>query len=43
MCPFEHDSNDSKVFEEHYRIKHPSVAVKCLTVCEKVSVIFKFK
>jgi len=38
MCQFENDDNNTKVFKDHYKNKHPSVAVKYLTVFEKVSV-----
>jgi len=40
MCPFEHKDDNASVFEEHYKLEHPSVAVKCLRVFEKVSVDF---
>lgn len=42
MCSFEHIQDDSKIFEEHYKLTHPSVAVKCLKVYDKVSVILIF-
>jgi len=38
MCQFEHKDDDIKVFEEHYKLEHPSVAVKSLRVFEKVSI-----
>lgn len=37
MCQFENKDDNPKIFEEHYKFKHPSVAVKCLRVYEKVS------
>jgi len=40
MCQFEHNDDNANVFEEHYKSQHPSVAVKCLRVFEKVSVHF---
>lgn len=43
MCQFEHDEGSSKIFEDHYRVEHPSVAVKFLTVFEKVSLLLFFK
>lgn len=39
MCKFEHNEDNFKVFEDHYKLKHPSVAVKFLKVFERVSVI----
>lgn len=42
MCSFEHITDNSKVFEEHYKLKHPSVAVKCLKVYDKVSLLLIF-
>lgn len=42
MCSFEHKDDSTKVFEEHYKLNHPSVAVKSLKVFEKVSVICYF-
>jgi len=41
MCPFEHKDDNASIFEEHYKLEHPSVAVKCLRVFEKVSVDFR--
>lgn len=38
MCQFEHKDDNANIFEEHYKLQHPSVAVKCLRVFEKVSV-----
>lgn len=40
MCQFEHKDDNPNIFEEHYKLQHPSVAVKCLRVFEKVSVDF---
>ncbi|CAI6364719.1 unnamed protein product [Macrosiphum euphorbiae] len=37
MCQFEHEDDNANIFEEHYRLQHPSVAVKCLRVFEKIS------
>jgi hypothetical protein len=37
MCQFENNDDDARVFEHHYKLNHPSVAVKCLRVFEKVS------
>lgn len=36
MCQFEHEDDNANIFEEHYKLQHPSVAVKCLRVFEKV-------
>lgn len=38
MCKFEHNDDNDKVFEDHYKLNHPSVAVKCLKVFERVSI-----
>jgi len=38
LCQFEH--KDAKIFEEHYKLQHPLVTVKCLKAFEKVSVHF---
>lgn len=38
MCQFEHHDDNTKVFEEHFKTKHNSVALKCLKVYEKVCV-----
>lgn len=40
MCQFEHQDDDIKVFEEHYKLEHPSVAVKSLRVFKKVSMVY---
>jgi len=40
MCQFEHNDDDPEVFKEHYKLEHPSVAMKSLRVFEKVSVVF---
>jgi len=40
MCQFEHEDDNANIFEEHYKLQHPSVAVKCLRVFEKVGVDF---
>ncbi|XP_025411013.1 uncharacterized protein LOC112683957 isoform X4 [Sipha flava] len=37
MCQFENNDDDARVFEHHYKLNHPSVAVKCLRVFEKVT------
>ncbi|KAL4143321.1 hypothetical protein QTP88_005667 [Uroleucon formosanum] len=37
MCQFEHKDDNANIFEEHYKLQHPSVAVKCLRVFEKIS------
>lgn len=37
MCQFENSDDNAKVFEKHYKLNHPSVAVKCLRVFEEVS------
>lgn len=39
MCQYERSDDNAQKFEEHYKLNHPSVAVKCLKVCEKVSII----
>jgi len=38
MCHFEYKDDSPNIFKEHYKLQHPSVAVKCLRVFEKVSV-----
>lgn len=43
MCRFEHSDDNAKVFEEHYKLQHPSVAVKFLRVFEKVNLILQLK
>lgn len=42
MCEFEHSDDDHKIFEEHYKLNHPSVAVQWFKVFEKVSVLIIF-
>lgn len=42
LCQFEHKYEDYIIFKEHYKLKHPFVATKYITVFEKVSVHFKF-
>ncbi|XP_050525201.1 uncharacterized protein LOC126896453 isoform X2 [Daktulosphaira vitifoliae] len=36
LCQFEHNDDNTKVFEEHFKTKHNSVAIKCLKVYEKI-------
>jgi len=40
MCQFEHENDNANIFKEHFKLQHPTVAVKCLKVFEKVSVDF---
>lgn len=40
MCPFSYKNDDTKIFEDHYKLNHPHVAAKCLKVFDKVSAIF---
>lgn len=37
MCLFEHNDDNAKIFEDHFKSKHPSVAVKISRIYEKVS------
>uniref|UniRef100_A0A2H8TXZ9 Zinc finger and BTB domain-containing protein 6 n=1 Tax=Melanaphis sacchari TaxID=742174 RepID=A0A2H8TXZ9_9HEMI len=37
MCQFENKDDNASTFEEHYKLKHPSVAVKCLRVFEMIT------
>lgn len=38
MCQFEHNDDSIKIFEEHFKHSHPSVAAKCMKVYEKVNI-----
>lgn len=38
MCVFEHNDDNTIVFEHHFKFNHPSVAVKLTKVFDKVSV-----
>eukprot|EP00102_Acyrthosiphon_pisum_P022313 XP_016659523.1 PREDICTED: uncharacterized protein LOC100573806 [Acyrthosiphon pisum] len=37
LCQFEHKDDNANIFKEHYKLQHPSVAVKSLRVFEKIS------